>query len=182
MLAELLRGLLVRNAFYLLFILQFKCLWASGLCVRARDMSSQQRERVTYVWTLALRMLLSCSTIFQFSSFVLLWSGFKLVVASMSVCAAIARLNHFARAGLDRYGKFFGQRCRPNASGDASVIVTCVERCCWAQGSADVRERVTICVTIGCQGEFSWCRELCSAGVKQRFKNEPHFWGLLSGS
>ena len=56
--------------------------------------------------------------------------GFKLVVASMSVCAAIARLNHFARAGLDRYGKFFGQRCRPNASGDASVIVTCVERCC----------------------------------------------------
>ena len=151
---------------------------------------------------LAWRMLLYCSNIFQFHSFVFdfqvagfqfnrlrecnHWGcadhGFKLVVASMSVCVAIARLNHFARAGLDRYGKFFGQRCCPNASGDASVIVTCVERCCWAQGSADVRERVTICVTIGCQGEFSWCRGLCSAGVKQRFKNEPHFWGRLSKS
>ena len=50
--------------------------------------------------------------------------GFKLVVASMSVRAAGARLNHFACAALGRYGKFFRQRCHPNASGDATVIVT----------------------------------------------------------
>ena len=56
--------------------------------------------------------------------------GFKLVVVSMSVCTAGARLNHFACAALGRYGKFFGQRCHAHASGDATVIVTCVGRCC----------------------------------------------------